>query len=62
MSERADEMDDEVFNLVVTVLREVEMGPVDAASIAIDIIRELNEAGYKIEKESADAYDDGDRE
>ena len=61
MSERADEMDDEVLNLVVTVLREVEMA-VDAASIAIDIIRELNKAGYKIEKESADAFDDGDRE
>jgi hypothetical protein len=62
MSERANEPNDEVFNLIVSAIRESEVDPVDAASIALDIIRALNEAEYKIEKESADAFDDGDRE
>ena len=50
MSERADEMNDEVFHLVVSAIRKSEINPVDAASIALDVIRALNESGYKIEQ------------
>jgi len=50
-------MNDEVFHLVVSAIRESEINPVDAASIALDVIRALDDAGYVIEKESADKYD-----
>ena len=50
MSKTADEMFDEVFHLVISAIRESEINPVDAASIALDVISALNEAGYKIEK------------
>ena len=48
-------MNDEVFHLIVSVIRESEI--VDAATIALNVISALNEAGYVIEKESADKYD-----
>ena len=50
MNERADEMNDEVFHLIVSAVRASEINPVDAASIALDVIRALSDAGYKIEK------------
>lgn len=52
MSERADEMNEEVFGLIMAELKHA-LGDavIFETCLAVDIIRALNEAGYKIEKD-----------
>ncbi len=54
MSARADEMNGEVFKIVFDKIMEHlnDDDTIGATSLAIEIIRELNEAGYAIEKGS----------
>ncbi len=60
MSERADEMSDEVFGLITKTIRIAvfndEYSNIRSPLLAVDIIRALNEAGYKIESSGKDGF------